>query len=139
MKIDQLIRLIDDFAYGPDSNNPGMQPSHVITMAGINDMYMSKTTNKVNISRLYSALKRQFPNSKISFCLVPMIKTAFTDKQYETIQDLNREIQSFCDKNALNCIPKLPKEDFETDPADPIHWTPACANKTFEHIMNHLN
>ena len=139
MKLDQLIRLIDEFAFGKGSKNPGMQPSHLITMGGLNDMDMSIKTNKASISRLYSALKRQFPNSKLSFCLIPMDKSKFSEKRVKTIEDLNNEIKSFCEKNSVNCIKTLPSKDFEVDPADPIHWTPDCANKTFEHVIKHLN
>ena len=139
MKLDHLIKIIDAFAYGPKSLNPGMQPAHVITMCGLNDMNLGKGTNKVNISKLYSALKKQFPNSKLSLCQLPMEREAFSAQQVDTIRELNNEIQSFCDTHSIQCIPRIDRSEFEVDPADPIHWTPTCANKTIEHILAHLN
>ena len=139
MKLQQFLRLIDEFAFGKGSKNPGMQPSHIVAMGGINDMDLSKQTNKTSISNIHSALKRQFPNSKISFCQVPMDEPKFSPNQVETIRQLNEDIAYYCKNHSINCIPTLPKEDFEVDPADYIHWTPDCANKTFKHVMKHLN
>ena len=139
MKFDHLIKMLDSFKFGPESQTPGMQPAHVVFMAGLNDMRLSKCTNKTNISRLYSAARKQFPNSKISFCQVPMKKNKFTNTECETIDDLNCEIKIFCERHKVNCIPKIPFSDFEVDPADPIHWTPKCADKTIKHIFDNLN
>ena len=139
MKFDHLIKMLDSFKFGPESRTPGMQPADVVIMAGLYDMKLSKCTNKSNISRLYSAARKQFPNSRISFCQVPMKKDKFTKEQCGTIDDLNREIKIFCEKHEANCIPKIPLTDFEVDPADPIHWTPTCADKTIKHIFDNLN
>ena len=97
LKINQLTKLVDAFQYGPNSQRPGMQPTHVSTMVGICDMDMSPKTNKIAISNLYSALKRQFPNSKLHFCQVPMKKELFSAKQRGTIDEFNRDLKLFCE------------------------------------------
>ena len=137
LKFDHLNKLLEGFKYGKKSKRPGMQPAHLTIMAGINDMNLQFRTLKSSVSRTYFAAKRQFPDSKISFCLVPMNKPKFTLKQCQTIDGLNKEIESFCKSHKIKCIPKI--SNFEVDPADPIHWTPTCADNTINHILGHLN
>ena len=140
MKLGQLAKVLDDYQYGPTSRYPGIQPTNVILMAGLNDMKLSKITNKTNISRVYSAARRQFPESKISFCLVPIMKGKFSTSDYATIADLNNEIEIFCRNHTkVQYIPRIAIKEFDVDPADPIHWTPECADKTIKHILKHLN
>ena len=143
MKFGHLQKMLDNFKFGPNSRNPGIKPTHVTIMVGINDMDRCKSTNKFDVSKIYTAAKTQFSESKISFCQVPMKRYVFTQTQCNTIDDLNEEIVKFCNRNSptqpIQCIPTIPVGDFEVDPADPIHWTPSCADKTIKHILNHLN
>ena len=135
LKLGQLERMLNNFQHGNTSNNPGMKPAHVIIMAGICDMNLKFRTNKGNISKIYSAINRQFTGCKVSFCQIPMKENLFTHEQSKSIRDLNEAIQHFC-KDEHNCIPVI--EDFEVDPAEPIHWTPKCADRIIKHIFDHL-
>ena len=141
LKLDTLLKILKAFKYGKSCENPGQKPAHLIIMAGINDMRLCRSTNKQNICKIYQAAKDAFPDTKISFCQIPMSQSDkhFSDLERDIIDDLNREIAAFCENKHLNCIPKLNEEDFEVDPEDHIHWTPTCADKTIKHIFDHLN
>ena len=138
LKLDLLLKLLQNFKFGPKSSNPGVQPSQVIFSVGLNDRDLSDSTNGVNLKKVFNEAKRQFPNSKIGFCLIPF-DSNLPVKQRETLDNLNAAIQELCEKENLNCIPRVPRNKFSTTLKDPIHWTENCANAIIEHTLAHLN
>ena len=137
-----LFRIVQAFKYGPGSDNPGVKPSHVIFSVGINDRGSAEDTNKINIRKVANEAKRQFPGSKISFCLVPFEQNKFTLDEKTTLNKLNDEIKSLCNNKKeefLNCIDRISPKQFSTARNDKIHWTENCANAIIEHILNNLN
>ena len=138
LKLDLLLRLLQNFKFGPKSDNPGRTPSQVVFSVGINDKELKDSTNEINIRKVMNEARRQFPGSKISFCLISFDKKLSSNHK-KTLDNLNDAIKALCDKEELNCIPKVAERKFETVSKDPIHWTENCANATIEHIITHLN
>ena len=108
MKFDHQLKMLDAFKFGPKSHFPGMKPTHVTIMAGLNDMDLAKCTNRSKISRTYSAAKKQFPESQISFCQVPMQKNMFTKPQCETKMTLIAKSKASAISTTSNAFRKYP-------------------------------
>ena len=134
MTLHQLHLVLEGYKYGPNSKHPGMQPVDLFIMCGLNNMKINPNTNRTYINRVYSAARKQFPDTNIHFCQVPMKRGRFSNDEWDTISDLNREIKRLCDNNNARCISKIKEAEFDVDPADPIHWT-RCADKVMSHIL----
>ena len=139
LKLDHLVKMLYDFKYGKSCANPGLKPTHLVMMVGLNDMELARMTNKQNISKIHSAAKLAFPGTKVSFCQVPMKKNLFQPELVTRIDELNEDIATYCNRHELNCIPRINKEDFEVQENLIRHWTPPCGDKTIQHIFDHLN
>ena len=141
LKLNSLLRIIDNFQYGVDSKHPGQKPSHVVISVGLNDRRLAAATNSVNMDKIIRSAKKQFPGSQISVYQVPCAENLLSAGEINTIHDLNVAIAKKCDENSVNCIPKLSGDLFEIDSHDTsgIHWSAKCANATMEHILASLN
>ena len=133
----RLLILLQNFNHGIKSSNPGVQPSRIIFVVGINDRNQAVSSNGINLNKVFNEAKKQFPNSKITFYSIPYDQNLGSES-IEKIKKLNEAIEKLCKKD---CIPKIPIKKFATCPKDKdhIHWTEDCANATLEHIFAHLN
>lgn len=140
LKLDLLLKLLQNFKYGAKSGNPGIQPSHVGFVVGLNDRGLSAATNEVNLKKVFKEAKRQFPNSKISFYAIPF-DSRLKKEWIAGIEKLNDVAKTICAKEGFNFIEKIPRAAFATCRMDKshIHWSEDCANATIEHIRSHLN
>ena len=139
LKLDQLLRLLQGFKYGSGSQNPGLKPSKVVLMVGLNDRGLSPNTNETNMKKVVSEATRVFPGSKIHILLNAFSNTlSFNEKQ--TLKKLNEVITLSCsNKEDVDFIPPIPQSKFEIARGDNIHWTERCANATIDHVFHHLN
>lgn len=140
LKMDYLLKLLSNFKFGPASAAPGLKPTHVVISVGLNDRLLAPTTNEVNIRKVLNEAKRQFPGSKISFHQI-RFNSKLPANQIETIRKFNDAIERISRSEGLKFIPGIPLNKFATDPKDKtnIHWSEDCANRTIEHIFDHLN
>ena len=138
LKLNMLLQLLQAFKFGPNSETPGRQPSHVVFSIGLNDRCLSTSTNETTLRKVYLEARRQFPDSKISFYEQPF-DLGLPEKEKKTLVSLNDAIRNLCQAQKLNCIPRIPKAKFAVTDHDMIHWTENCANSTVEHLFDHLN
>lgn len=135
LKLHQLLQLLKGFKYGSGSTNPGLKPSKIVIVAGINDRTLSCSTNETTMKKVVNEAKRTFPGSKI-LVSQQRFDPKLPQKERDTISKLNDVVRSI---SGIKCIPPLPLAKFKTIERDNIHWTAECANATIEHIFSCLN
>ena len=138
-KLDHLLRLLQGFKYGPGSKDPGLKPSKVVIVAGLNDRTNAQSTNETNLKKVLNKLAECFPGSKI-LVLQHRFSSDLVLREQSTILKLNEAIALSCSKKeGIDFIPPIPLEKFQVSSNDHIHWLPNCANFTLQHIFQHLN
>ena len=139
LKLQSLIKLLENFKFGPKSQNPGRIPSHVVLSVGINDRGLSPNTTNVTVQKVINKAKAEFPGSKISFYQIPF-DTRMTEEEKSNLESLNNAIESHGRAKGCNVIPALPKQKFSlAKQTDLVHWSENCANATIDHFFEHLN
>ncbi len=134
-----LLKLLQGFKYGASSDNPGLKPSKIVVVAGLNDRGYSPSSNEVSMKKVISELARHFPGSQIL-----ILKNRYSDRlrahEQQTIGLLNDFITTYSrKKSGVDAIPPIDLKKFEVNHTDNIHWTEPCANYTLNHIFRHLN
>ena len=128
--------VVEGYKRDPHKNeNPGTKPDNVVIMVGQHDSNMQASSFHSNLGVIKPMLINQFGNSKIHFCQVN------SPASEPHIKACNETVAEFCKKSGdrWNFLECLSDEILETDPADPTHWTPACAQKVASLIFDHLN
>ena len=128
--------LVENYKRNPRENeNPGTKPEKVVFMVGQHDTSMQASSFHSNLGAIKPLLMNQFGGSQIYFCQVN------TPDKEPHILACNKTLDEFCKKQQPHWtfVQCLPDDIFETDPADPTHWTPECAQKAASLIFNRLN
>ena len=111
--------------------NPGTTPQKVVFNVGLHDREMLKQSIISQLGAIKPLILTQFRNSQIYFCPVA--------PRGEGPELFNQTIEEFCKKQENWTFLKDISDIFESDPADPEHWTPACAQEVASLIFDRLN
>ena len=138
LKLDHLLKLLQRFKHGSDSQNPGMKPSRVVFVVGVNDRGLAHSTNDLNMKKVINEASKVFQGSNIL-----ILQNQFSDRlsreEKDVLRKLNETITFLSNKKAIDFIPPLDKKKFQSTWHDNIHWTERCANLTIDHIFQFLN
>ena len=138
LKLDHLLKLLQGFKHGSDSQNPSLKPRKVVFVVGVNDRGLSSATNSFNLKKVVNEAGKVFPGSKIM-----VLQNQFSDtldrEEKNTLRKLNEDITFLSNKKDVAFIPPLDRNKFEIGWHDNIHWTERCANRTIDHIFRFLN
>ena len=121
---------VDKHIRDPIKNpSPGTIPQKIVFNIGSHDAAggMLQISVEQSLRDLRKSMDQQFRSSQIYLCPISN-DAAFNDY----VAELCKKWENW---TFLDTIVDV----FETDPTNPIHWTPACAQKVADKIFDRLN